>query len=194
MKKSAIVLIVIAVVILGGYALVKGKYNTFVRQDEEVQAAWSQVENQYQRRYDLIPNLVNTVKGYADHEQETFAAVTEARSKVGQMNVDVHDAEQFAQFQNAQTGLSQALSRLLLVREAYPELKANQNFRDLQAQLEGTENRISTERMRYNETVRDYNIAIRQFPGNLFAGMFGFEKAALFEMEDGAESVPEVQF
>ncbi len=180
------------VLILSGYAMVKGKYNTFVVKDENVQTAWSQVENQYQRRSDLIPNLVNIVKGYAEHEQGTFMAITEARAKVGQMTVDVKDAEQFAQFQNAQAGLTQALSKLLLIKEAYPELKANVNFQNLQTQLEGTENRISTERMRYNEEVKSYNIAIRTFPANLFAGLFGFDKAQLFEMDEGAGEVPVV--
>ncbi len=194
MKKKTIIWIIVAVVILGAYAMVKGKYNTFVAKDEAVQTAWGQVENQYQRRNDLIPNLVSTVKGYAEHEQGTFLAITEARAKVGQMTVDVHDAEQFAQFQNAQAGLTQALSKLLLIREAYPELKANTNFLDLQTQLEGTENRIATERMRYNDEVKSYNITIRQFPANVFAGLFGFEKAQLFEMDEGAEEVPNVEF
>lgn len=194
MNKKTIFWIIVAVVVIGLYSFFKGTYNNFVAQDEAVQTAWSQVENQYQRRFDLIPNLVSTVKGYATHEQETFQAITEARSKIGQMNVDVKDAEQFAQFQNAQAGLSSALSRLMVVVENYPDLKANQNFLDLQTQLEGTENRISTERMRYNETVKEYNIAVRQFPKNLLAGMYGFEKAQLFEMNEGAENAPDVQF
>jgi len=174
--------------------MVKGKYNTFVTKDEIVQTAWSQVENQYQRRFDLIPNLVSTVKGYAAHEKDTYMAITEARASVGQMKVDVHNAEQFAQYQNAQTGLTQALSKLLMIREAYPDLKANTNFIALMTELSGTENRISTERMRYNDEVKSYNITIRQFPSNLFAGMFGFEKAHLFEMEKGAEEIPTVEF
>ncbi|MCF7917928.1 LemA family protein [Candidatus Gracilibacteria bacterium] len=194
MKKTTVILILVVALVLGGYSLVKGKYNNFIVKDESVQAAWGQVENQYQRRYDLIPNLVETVKGYATHEQSTFQAITEARAKVGQMNVDVHNAEQFAEFQSAQAGLSSALSRLMVVVENYPDLKANQNFLGLQTQLEGTENRIATERMRYNDTVKDYNIYVRQFPNNLFAGFFGFTTAELFQMTEGAETVPQVQF
>ncbi len=191
MKKFLVVLGVLAIIV--GLTL-KNKYNAMVTSDEGVQASWSQVENQYQRRMDLIPNLVNTVKGYADFEKETFTAVTEARAKVGQMNVDVKNAEEFAQFQQAQTGLGSALSRLMVVMEKYPDLKANQNFLDLQTQLEGTENRISTERMRFNETVKAYNVLIRRFPNNLVAGMFGFEKANLFEMNEGADVAPTVEF
>jgi LemA protein len=194
MKKKTIIWIIVAVILVGGYLMVKGKYNTFVTKDEIVQTAWSQVENQYQRRFDLIPNLVSTVKGYAAHEKDTYMAITEARASVGQMKVDVHNAEQFAQYQNAQTGLTQALSKLLMIREAYPDLKANTNFIALMTELSGTENRISTERMRYNDEVKSYNITIRQFPSNLFAGMFGFEKAHLFEMEKGAEEIPTVEF
>lgn len=193
-KRFLIFLGIVALVIIGLYSLVKGNYNSFVQKDEIVQTSWSQVENQYQRRYDLIPNLVNTVKGYATHEQGTFLAVTEARAKVGQMNVNVHDASQFAEFQNAQAGLSQALSKLLLIQEAYPDLKANQNFSNLQTQLEGTENRIATERMRYNKAVQSYNITIRQFPSNIFAKFFGFEKAQPFEMEKAAQTNPVVKF
>lgn len=194
MKKSVYIWIIIAAVLVLGYFMFKGKYNTMVAKDESVQTAWSQVENQYQRRVDLVPNLVSTVKGSASHERETLQSVTEARTKATQTSVNVHDAEQMAQFQEVQSQLGSALSRLLVVVESYPDLKASQNFVSLQTQLEGTENRIATERMRYNESVRDYNIYLRQFPNNLFAGMFGFEKAALFEMDEGAGEVPDVQF
>ena len=194
MKKSAIIWIIIAVVIIGLYSMVKGTYNGFVTKDEAVQTAWSQVENQFQRRYDLIPNLVSTVQGYAVHEQETFTAITEARAKIGQTSININDATEMAQFQSSQQGLSSALSRLMVVMENYPDLKANQGFLDLQVQLEGTENRISTERMRFNEAVMSYNVNIRQFPNNILAGIFGFDKANLFEANEGAEVAPEVKF
>lgn len=171
-----------------------GKYNTMVTKDETVQTAWSQVENVYQRRADLIPNLVNTVKGFASHEKETLDAVVSARASATQTKVDIKDADSFAQFQASQGELSSALSRLMVVVEAYPDLKANQNFLELQSQLEGTENRISTERKKYNDTVKPYNIYIRSFPNNLMAGMFGFEKAELFEAKEGADIAPEVSF
>ncbi len=192
MKKSVIIWIIVGVILLGLYFMIKGMYNGFVTKDETVKTAWSQVENQYQRRYDLIPNLVKTVKAYATHESETFKAITEARAKIGKNSININNAEEFAQFQNAQQGLSSALSRLMVVMENYPELKADQNFRDLQVQLEGTENRISTERMRFNEAVRAYNIALRTFPDNLFAKLFGFEKANLFEATQEAETAPRV--
>lgn len=167
-----------------------------VSMDEEVSAAWAQVENQYQRRADLIPNLVNTVKGYADFEKETLTEVIEARAKATSINVDAGELnpEQLQQFQEAQGQLSGALSRLLATVERYPDLKANQNFLELQAQLEGTENRIATERMRFNETVQAYNAYIRRFPQNLIAGWFDFEQKGYFEAEEGAEEVPEVTF
>lgn len=171
-------------------------YNTMVSMDEQVGASWAQVENQYQRRADLIPNLVNTVKGYAEFEKETLVDVVEARAKATSINVDADDLnpEQLQQFQQAQSELSGALSRLLATVERYPDLKANQNFLELQAQLEGTENRIATERMRFNEVVQAYNAYIRQFPQNIIAGWFDFEQKGYFEAEVGAEEVPEVTF
>lgn len=171
--------------------------NSLVNKEEVVDQAWAQVENQYQRRSDLIPNLVNTVKGAADFEQETLTQVVEARSKASSVQVsadDLNDPQKLQQFQQAQAQLSGALSRLLVTVERYPELRANQNFRDLQVQLEGTENRIATERKRYNDAVRDYNTSIRRFPGNLFAGLLGFDAKAYFEAEEGAEQAPEVNF
>jgi len=171
--------------------------NNLVSLEENVNQAWAQVESQYQRRADLIPNLVNTVKGAADFEKETLTQVVEARSKATsvQMSPEMLKNEQaFNQFKQAQSQLSGALSRLLVSVERYPELKANQNFRDLQVQLEGTENRIAVERNRYNRAAREYNTAIRRFPTSLFANMFGFEKVAYFEAEEGAENAPDVQF
>lgn len=196
MKKTWIVLAVVAVVILLTYSWVKGSYNSMVTLDEGVTAQWSQVENVYQRRSDLIPNLVATVKGYADFEKETLTQVIEARAKATQVTVDPTklDAQAIQNFQQAQSGVSSALGRLMVVVEKYPELKANQNFLDLQSQLEGTENRITTERQRFNEKAQEYNIVIKKFPRNIFAGMFGFEKKAYFEAEKGAEKAPEVKF
>jgi LemA protein len=196
MKKSWIILAVIAVLLLLAYSSVKSSYNNMVSMDEGVTAQWSQVENVYQRRSDLIPNLVNTVKGYADFEQETLTQVIEARAKATSVNInpDKLDAQSLQNFQNAQSGLSSALSKLMVVVEKYPDLKANQGFLDLQAQLEGTENRITVERMKFNESAQAYNTFIRKFPKNIFAGMFGFEKKAYFEAEQGAEKAPEVQF
>lgn len=167
-----------------------------VSMEEGVTAQWSQVENVYQRRSDLIPNLVNTVKGYADFEKETLTQVIEARAKATSVNInpDKLDAQSIQNFQNAQSGLSSALSKLMVVVEKYPDLKANLGFLDLQAQLEGTENRITVERMKFNESAQTYNTFIRKFPKNIFAGMFGFEKKAYFEAEAGAEKAPEVQF
>lgn len=171
-------------------------YNSMVEKDESIAEKWSQVETQYQRRADLIPNLVNTVKGYADFEQETITQVIEARAKATsmQINADNLTPENIAAFQQTQGQLSSALSRLLVSVERYPELKANQNFLDLQAQLEGTENRIAVARRRFNETVKDYNTYIRQFPRNLYAGMFDFEKKAYFKSEEDADKAPEVSF
>ncbi len=171
-------------------------YNKMVTLEEQVTASWAQVENQYQRRADLIPNLVNTVKGYADFEQETLTRVIEARAKATSINVDAGDLDpaKVQQFQEAQEQLSGALSRLLVTVERYPELKANQNFLELQAQLEGTENRISTERQRFNQTVQAYNSYIRQFPQTLYAGTAGFEKKGYFEAQSGAEQAPTVTF
>lgn len=171
-------------------------YNTMVTMEEQVTAAWAQVENQYQRRADLIPNLVNTVKGYADFEQETLTQVIEARAKATSINVDANelDPAKIQQFQQAQEQLSGALSRLLVTVERYPDLKANQNFLELQAQLEGTENRIATERMRYNEVVQAYNSYIRQFPQTMIAGWFDFEQKGYFQSQAGAENAPTVTF
>jgi LemA protein len=198
MKKGLIVLIVIVVIILGAYSWVKGNYNRLVKMDEGVKASWSQVENVYQRRMDLIPNLVNTVKGYAAHEQETFQIVTEARSKVGGMvNIDesvLTNPALFEKFQQAQSQLGSALQRLMVVQERYPELKANQNFLELQSQLEGTENRIAVERRRFNETAKIYNTAIRTFPTLMLANMFGFDSKPYFKAAAGADQAPTVEF
>lgn len=165
-----------------------------VSMDETVKESRSQVENQYQRRSDLIPNLVNTVKGFANQEQEVFIWVTEARASATKTTVDINDAASMAEFQAAQWELSSALSRLLVTVEAYPQLKSDQNFLELQTQLEGTENRISVERKRYNEEVKVYNTYIRKVPNNIFANLFNFDKAELFEAEEGAEEAPEVSF
>lgn len=167
-----------------------------VAQDENVKTAWSQVENQYQRRMDLIPNLVNTVKGYAAHEKETLEGVVSARAQATQTTIDPSNLneESMKKFQAAQGELSSALSRLMVVLERYPDLKANQNFSELQAQLEGTENRISVERKRFNEVAQTYNTYIRSFPSNILAGMFGFQSKAYFTAETGAEKAPKVEF
>ncbi len=196
MKKTWIVLAVIAVILVMAYSSIKGSYNSMVTMQEGVTAQWSQVENVYQRRSDLIPNLVNTVKGYADFEKETLTQVIEARAKATAVNInpDKLDAQSLQNFQNAQSGLSSALSKLMVVVEKYPDLKANQGFLDLQAQLEGTENRITVERQKFNLSAQSYNTFIRTFPKNIFAGMFGFEKKAYFEAEKGAEKAPQVKF
>lgn len=193
MKKTWIIIIaVIAVITIYGVS----SYNSMVSQEEAVGTAWSNVENQYQRRADLIPNLVNTVKGYAAHEKETFDAVVSARAKATQTTVSIDDLtpEKMEAYQRAQGEVGSALSRLLAVTENYPELKANENFQTLQAQLEGTENRISVERRNFNDVARAYNTSIRRFPKNIFAGMFGFEKRPYFEAQEGAEKAPEVKF
>lgn len=192
MKRNTI--IIAAIVAIVGYCM--SSYNTLVGQDEAVGTAWSNVENQYQRRVDLIPNLVNTVKGYASHEKETFEAVVSARAKATQTTVDIDDLtpEKIAAYQKAQGELGSALGRLLAITENYPELKANENFKELQAQLEGTENRISTERHKFNEVAKTYNTSIRRFPKNIIASMFGFEKRPYFEAQEGAEKAPEVKF
>lgn len=171
-------------------------YNKMVSMDEQVTSQWAQVENVYQRRADLIPNLVNTVKGYAEHEKETLEGVIEARSKATSVNIDPTKLtpESLQQFNKAQEGLSSALSRLMVVVEKYPDLKANQNFLDLQAQLEGTENRITVERQKFNETTMTYNAYIRKFPQVIYSGWFGFEKKTYFEAQQGAEKAPEVKF
>lgn len=196
MKTGWIVLIVLAVLALGTFSWVKGTYNGMVTKGETVDAQWSNVENVYQRRSDLIPNLVNTVKGYASHEQETFTAVIEARSKATSTNIDASNLtpETLQAFQANQGALSSALSKLMVVVEAYPELKANQNFLDLQAQLEGTENRITTERRKFNLTAQEYNTYIKLFPKNILSNMFGFDAKPYFEAEEGAEKAPTVEF
>jgi LemA protein len=196
MKKGLVALIVVAVLVLGGFIWVKNVYNQIVVSDEYVQSTWAQVENVYQRRADLIPNLVSTVKGYAAHESETLENVVAARAKATQVTVDPSDLtpEALARFNEAQDGLSAALGRLLMIQESYPELKANQNFLELQAQLEGTENRIATERMKFNDAVKAFNTGIRRFPDNIVASMFGFEKKGYFEAKAGADVAPVVEF
>jgi LemA protein len=192
-KKTWIIIIaILAVLVLWGVKI----YNSMVKMDEGVSTAWSQVENVYQRRADLIPNLVATVKGYAAHESSTLEGVVEARSKATQVKVDPEKLtpEALAEFQSAQGELSTALSRLMMIVENYPDLKANQNFLALQEQLEGTENRITVERQKFNETAKQYNTYIRQFPKNIFAGIFNFEKKAYFEAAEGAEVAPKVAF
>ncbi len=198
-KKFAIgCLVAVLVVVLIAAVYVTGVYNSLIGLDQKVQAQWGQVENTYQRRADLIPNLVETVKGAAAFEQDTFTAVTEARAKVGQTQIAPGQLtpENLAQFQQAQDGLSSALSRLLVVVEKYPELKATQNFRDLQAQLEGTENRITVERMRFNEAAQAFNTRRNRFPAVLIAGFFGekFKDKAFFKAQPGAETAPQVKF
>ena len=173
-----------------------GGYNGMVKMDEQVQNKWANVETQYQRRADLIPNLVSTVKGYAKHEQQTLEDVVKARSEATQLKVDAENVtpEKLAAFQKAQSGVSSALGRLLAVAENYPDLKANQNFLELQSQLEGTENRITVARKDFNDAAKSYNQSIRQFPKNILAGMFGFEKKSYFEAEAGSEKAPKVEF
>ncbi len=196
MKRSMISLVVIVLIAIFLYGFVKKNYNNMVKLGEGVSSQWAQVENVYQRRADLIPNLVSTVKGYAAHEQEVLTGVVEARSKASsiQLNADNLTPENMAAFQQAQEGLSSALSRLLVVVERYPDLKANQNFLELQAQLEGTENRIAVERMKFNEVTREYNTYIKSFPQNILAGMFGFLAKPYFEAKAGADEAPKVEF
>ena len=179
-----------------GVALSSCGYNTMVSKQEGVNSQWANVENAYQRRADLIPNLVATVKGYAEHEQETFTQVTEARAKATQMTVDPENLteESIRQYQQAQSRLGSAIGRLLLIQENYPELKANQNFLALQDELAGTENRISVERNKFNQTARDFNFYIRQFPRVIYAGWFGFKPKGYFQSAPGAETAPRVQF
>lgn len=197
MKKWIILGVVIVVIILI-YSFFKGSYNNFVTMEESVKQKWSQVENVYQRRADLIPNLVEVVKGYAGHERETLEAVINARSKVGgQVNVGsdvLNNPQAFAKFQQAQGALTSALQRLMVVVERYPELKADGRFADLQTQLEGTENRISVERGRFNEAVQIYNTAVRKFPDMILANMFGFREKVYFKADAGAEKAPQVKF
>ena len=187
-----IALAVVAVVLVWGVS----KYNALVGSNEKVENAWSQVENQYQRRADLIPNLVNTVKGYAAHEQSTLEEVVAARAKATQITVDASSLtpEKLAEYQKVQGEVGSALGRLMAISEAYPDLKANQNFMELQAQLEGTENRIAVARRDFNESVRAYNLRTKRFPANIIASMFGFEPKAYFEAASGAESAPIVEF
>ena len=194
MKKVTIIIIVAVVAIIAIWAV--SGYNSLVGMDENVSNQWANVETQYQRRADLIPNLVNTVKGYAAHEKETLEGVIAARSQATQIKVDPTDLtpEKLAEFQQAQQKVGSALGRLIAVAERYPDLKANQNFLELQAQLEGTENRIAVARTRFNDATRQYNVTIRRFPANLIAGMFGFDQKAYFAAEEGAQTAPEVKF
>ena len=193
MKKSIVIIIaVVAVIVIWAVSM----YNGLVTMDESVNSQWANVETQYQRRADLIPNLVNTVKGYASHERETLEGVVEARSKATQMQVNANDLtpEKLAEYQKAQGAVTSALGKLLAITENYPDLKANQNFLELQAQLEGTENRINVARTNFNNAAQAYNTAIRRFPKSLFASMFGFDKHAYFEAAEGTETAPTVSF
>lgn len=201
MKRLGIVLIGLVVVLLVFGLIISSWFikvrNDLVALDENVNRQWSQVQNVYQRRLDLIPNLVETVKGYAQHEKDTFLQVTEARARAGSVQASsdvITDPEKFAKFQQAQAQLSSALSRLLVVVEKYPELKANQNFLQLQSQLEGTENRIAVERRRFNDAAREYNVRVRQFPASLVAGMSGFRSKEYFKASDEAQTAPKVKF
>ena len=193
MKKSTIIILVIlAVILLWGVTA----YNNLVSKEENVNQQWSNVETQYQRRADLIPNLVSTVKGYASHESETLQGVVEARSKATQITVSGSDLtpEKMAEYQKAQGAVSSALGKLLAIAEKYPDLKANQNFLELQAQLEGSDNRISVARINYNNAAKDFNTTIRRFPNNILAGICGFDKCTYFEAAEGAEQAPQVEF
>jgi LemA protein len=188
---------VVLVVILGMF--LAGTYNSLVGAEQNVEGKWAQVQNAYQRRADLIPNLVATVKGAANFEQETLTRIVEARSRVGQVSAQatqeiLNDPQKFQQYQQAQDGLSSALSRLLVVVEQYPQLQATAAFRDLMVQLEGSENRVSVERMRFNEAAQDYNTRVRRFPAAIFAGMLGFEPKPYFQSQPGAETAPKVDF
>jgi LemA protein len=196
MKKSWIIIAVIVVLAFILYNAFKGSYNSMVALDEEVKTAWSNVQTQYQRRADLIPNLVNTVKGFAAQEKEVLLGVTEARAKASSIQIDANNLNpaMLQQFQAAQGELSSALSRLLVTVERYPELKSDQNFLELQAQLEGTENRIAVARDRFNSSVQKYNTKIRSFPTNIMAGMFGFETKVQFQANEAAQDAPEVNF
>lgn len=196
MKKSVIILLAILAVVAIIVMSCISTYNSLVTMDESVSGQWANVETQYQRRADLIPNLVNTVKGYASHEKETLEGVVQARSQATQIKVDANDLtpQKLAEYQKAQGAVSSALGKLLAITENYPDLKANQNFLELQAQLEGTENRINVARKNFNDAAQAYNTAIRRFPKSLFAGMFGFEKRTYFEAAEGSEKAPEVKF
>lgn len=193
-KKKTWIIVGVVVSILTIWMI--SAYNGMVSAEEGVSSAWSQVENVYQRRADLIPNLVNTVKGYAAHETSTFTEIVNARAKATQITVDPSNLspEEIAKFNEAQGELGTALGKLLAITEAYPDLKANQNFLELQAQLEGTENRIATERKKFNEAAQAYNVKIRKFPNSILSSMFGFEKKGYFEAQAGADKAPEVQF
>ena len=193
-RKGWIILAVVAVVVLGAYSWLKGSYNDMVSRSEAATAQLGNIENQYQRRADLIPNLVSTVKGYAAHEQNTLEQVVEARAKAKQTRIDVNDAAAMARFDQAQGELSSALSRLMAISESYPDLKASQNFLDLQTQLEGTENRIAVERRKFNDAAQQFNTYIKMFPRNLLAGMFGFAPIGYFEAQPGSEVAPKVEF
>lgn len=193
MKKTTIIIIaILAIVVIWAISA----YNSMVTQEEEVSKAWGDVETTYQRRADLIPNLVNTVKGYAKHESGTLEEVTAARAKATQMNISVDELteENIRKYQQTMNEMNSALSRLLAISENYPDLKASENFSELQAQIEGTENRINEARKRYNTAVKEYNIAVRRFPGNIVAGIFGFEKKGEFRASEGAENAPRVSF
>ena len=193
--KKALLIVVAAVVVIG--MMFAGSYNGLVQLEEKVSSAWAQVESVYQRRLDLIPNLVETVKGYAAHESSTLEAVVQARANATRVTLPasaVSDPAQFAKFQESQSALSGALGRLLAVAENYPDLKANQNFLELQAQLEGTENRIAVERMRFNETARLFNTKLRQFPTNILGGLFGFKMKEYFKADAAAQAAPKVKF
>jgi LemA protein len=196
MKKTYIIIGIVVVVVFLLYRTFVGSYNNMVNTEETVSQSWSQVQNVYQRRIDLIPNLVNTVKGMASSEKETFEAVINARAKATAVNVDASklSPEQISKFQSAQGELSTALGRLMVVSEQYPQLRQSEGFLNLQAQLEGTENRIAVERKNFNEAVQVYNTLIRQFPNNALAGMYGFSKKGYFEAEQGADKAPKVQF
>jgi LemA protein len=192
---GCLAIIVIAALIIGFSAL--GTYNSMVAQEQAVESSWAQVENVYQRRADLVPNLVATVKGYAEHESEVLQAVTESRSKAGSIQLTpemLNNPAALQQFEQAQAGLTSALSRLLVVVEQYPDLKANQNFLELQSQLEGAENRIAIERRRFNEAAQGYNTKIKQFPGNIYARLFGFQEKSYFQSAPGSEKAPVVDF
>lgn len=196
MKKWLIPVIIIVIAAFGIYSLTVGVNNTAIEKEENAKTAWSNVESSYQRRNDLIGNLVNTVRGAADFERNTLTDVIEARSRATSVNVDADNLseDQLEQFQAAQSQVSSALSRLLVTVERYPQLQANQNFLNLQSQLEGTENRINVARNRYNESVNDYNKYIRKFPNNIVAGWFGFDTMARYEADAGSENAPEVEF
>lgn len=196
MRKFISKIIIAIVAFTGAASLSSCNYNSLVEQQQGVDQAWAQVENQYQRRADLIPNLVNTVKGYSTHESETLEKVTLARAKATSITIDADNLteENLAKFQEAQGELSQALKSLLAVTEAYPDLKANQNFMNLQTQLEGTENRIATERGRYTEAVRTYNVAVKRFPANIWASIFGFKAKSQFQADAEAAKAPTVTF